>query len=234
MVGTVALNLRTWVAPETVRPQQFEGDCIDARGANWSEQDLGEQDLRNANLCRCDLRGSNLSRCQLEGADLRLARFDTATTVPNGFDLFTSGAVGPGAKLNGAFLNNADLRGIDLRGAVLMGAYLSGADLSGALLDGVSLAGSDLRFATLRGAMCRATRFGTSQLDLADFRGADLQDAALDSVESIKGADFSHCSGLNEQLTTLLNRSAMELDHWNPLTRGTTRISLESLRSPQS
>ena len=221
MVGTVALNLRTWVAPETVRPQQFEGECIDARGANWSEQDLGEQDLRNANLCRCDLRGSNLSRCQLEGADLRLARFDNATTVPNGFDLFTSGAVGPGAKLNGAFLNNADLRGIDLRGAVLMGAYLSGADLSGALLDGVSLAGSDLRFATLRGAMCRATRFGTSQLDLADFRGADLQDAALDSVESIKGADFSHCSGLNEQITTLLNRSAMELDHWNPLTRGT-------------
>jgi hypothetical protein len=153
--------------------------------------------------------------------------------VPNGFDLFTSGAVGPGAKLNGAFLNNADLRGIDLRGAVLMGTYLSGADLSGALLDGVSLAGSDLRFATLRGAMCRATRFGTSQLDLADFRGADLQDAALDSVESIKGADFSHCSGLNDQITTLLNRSAMELDHWNPLTRGTTRTSLESLLSPQ-
>ena len=50
MVGTVALNLRTWVAPETVLPQQFEGECIDARGANWSEQDLGEQDLRNANL----------------------------------------------------------------------------------------------------------------------------------------------------------------------------------------
>ena len=85
MVGTVALNLRTWVAPETVRPQQFEGACIDARGGNWSEQDLGEQDLRNANLCRCDLRGSNLSRCQLEGADLRLARFDSATTVPKGF-----------------------------------------------------------------------------------------------------------------------------------------------------
>jgi uncharacterized protein YjbI with pentapeptide repeats len=114
-----------------------------------------------------------------------------------------------------------------------MGAYLSGADLSGALLDGVSLAGSDLRFATLRGAMCRATRFGTSQLDLADFRGADLQNASLDSVESIKGADFSHCSGLSDQITTLLNRSAMELDHWNPLTRSSTRTSLESLLSPQ-
>ena len=234
MVGSVPLNLRTWAAPESVHPEQINGKCIDARGANWSEQDLGSQDLRNANLCRCDLRGCDLSRCQLEGADLRLARFDHATTIPEGFDLFNSGAVGPGAKLNGAFLNNADLRGIDLRGAVLMGAYLSGADLSGALLDGVSLAGSDLRFAILRGAMCRATRFGTSQLDLADFRGADLQNAALDNVESIKGADFSHCSGLNEQITHLLNRSALELDHWNPLTRGTTRTSLESLRSPQS
>jgi uncharacterized protein YjbI with pentapeptide repeats len=81
--------------------------------------------------------------------------------------------------------------------------------------------------------MCRATRFGTSQLDLADFRGADLQNAALDSVESIKGADFSHCSGLSDQITTLLNRSAMELDHWNPLTRSSTRTSLESLLSPQ-
>ena len=111
-----------------------------------------------------------------------------------------------------------------------MGAYLSGADLTGGLLDGVSLAGADLRHATLRGAMCRGTRFGTSQLDMADFRGADLQDASLESVESIRGADLSFCTGLEPQVVaSLLSRDAQELDHWNPLTRGTARISLESL-----
>ena len=229
MVTDGFFNLRSWIAPEEVKPDDIQEGSIDARGANWSRTDLGERDLHDACLCRCDLRGSDLSRCALDGADLRLALYDAATKVPEGFDLQRSGAIGPGAKLNGAFLNNADLRGVDLRGSVLMGAYLSGADLSGALLDGVSLAGADLRHATLRGAMCRATRFGTSQLDMADFRGADLSDAALDAVESIKGADFSLCSGMDQQLTALLNRGAIELDHWNPLTRCTTRKSLESL-----
>ena len=98
-----------------------------------------------------DLRGTNLSSCQLEGADLRLARYDASTRVPEGFDLLSSGAVGPKARLSGVFLNSTDLRGMDLRGAVLMGAYLSGADLSGALLDNVRLVGSDLRHAILTG-----------------------------------------------------------------------------------
>ena len=118
---------------------------------------------------------------------------------------------------------------MDLRGAVLMGAYLSGADLSGALLDNVRLVGSDLRHAILRGAMCRGTRFGTCQLDFADFRGADLSEAGLESAESIKGADFSLTKGLNGQRDALLARPFEELDCWNPLTRSTTRDSLKSL-----
>tara|TARA_B100001059_G_scaffold64856_1_gene61029 strand:- start:197 stop:724 length:528 start_codon:yes stop_codon:yes gene_type:complete len=170
----------------------------------------------------------------MDGADLRLAIYDSNTQFPDNFDHRNSGAVGPGAKLNGAFLNNADLRGVDLRKAVLMGAYLSGTNLSGAILDGTAMAGADLRHANLRGAMCRGTRFGTSQLDMADFRGANLESAALDCVDSIRGADFSLCRGLDQQLEALLNRDALELDQWNPLTRSSTRTSLESLRAKNS
>ena len=109
-----ALNLREWTAPENCGATSSATNPVDARGADWSGQDLGELDLRDAKLCRCDLRGTNLSQCQLEGADLRLARYDQTTLVPEGFALNTSGAVGPGAKLNGAFLNSTDLRGMDL------------------------------------------------------------------------------------------------------------------------
>ena len=225
-----SLNLWEWLPPEDARTNDLDQKPLDARGANWNNKDLGTADLRKAQLCRCDIRGANLSLCQLEGADLRLALYDHQTNVPEDFELRTSGAVGPGAKLNGAFLNNSDLRTMDLRGAVLLGSYLSGADLSGAILDGVSMAGSDLRAANLRGAMCRGTRFGTCEMQMADMRGCDLEQASLDTAESIKGADFSFCTGLEqEQIEGLLARDAEELDCWNPLTRTTTRKSLESL-----
>lgn len=115
---------------------------------------------------------------------------------------------------------------MDLRGAVLMGTYLSGADLSGALLDGVRLAGADLRRTVMRGASCIGTRFGTAQLDFADLRGAQLEDASLENVESIRGADFSAAQGLDSSRAQLLSRESNELDCWNPLTRSTTRDSL--------
>ena len=223
------LNLDTWQPPEQTLASGSLDSPVDARGADWRGVTVEKGDLRGANLCRADLRGADLSSCQLEGADLRLARYDASTRVPDGFDLLSSGAVGPKARLSGVFLNSTDLRGMDLRGAVLMGAYLSGADLSGALLDNVRLVGSDLRHAILRGAMCRGTRFGTCQLDFADLRGADLSEAGLESAESIKGADFSLTKGLNGQRDALLARPFEELDCWNPLTRSTTRDSLKSL-----
>ena len=223
------LDLTTWHPPELTRATDALTSPVDARGADWRDVTLSNVDLHDANLCRTDLRGADLSSCDLSGADLRLARYDHKTQVPEGFDLRNSGAVGPKAKLSGVFLNSTDLRDMDLRGAVLMGAYLSGADLSGALLDNVRLVGSDLRHAILRGAMCRGARFGTCQLDFADFRGADLSEAGLDSAESIKGADFSLTTGLNGQRDALLARPFEELDCWNPLTRSTTRDSLESL-----
>ena len=229
MVNSQELDLKQWKRPEDTNPEQCKDGVVDARGANWKAIKLGKLKLNKAKLCRCDLRGADLSLCELSETDLRLAKYDSETKFPDGFDIYTSGAVGPGAKLNGAFLNGTDLREMDLRKSSLIGAYLSGSDLSGALLDGVSMAGADLRSAILRGAMCRETRFGTSELDMADFRGANLCGANLDNVESIRGADFTLCTGLDEQIQKLLSRSNHELDCWNPLTRSTTRASLESL-----
>ena len=223
------LNISNWRPPEIASPEQMTQYPVDARGADWRNKDIGTLDLSGANLCRTDLRGANLSGCNMESVDMRLAKYDNKTQLPEDFNIRTSGAIGPGAQLNGAFLNNADLRGIDLRKGSLMGAYLSGADLSGAILDNISLAGADLRHSILRGAMCRGTRFGTSELNLADLRGADLTEANLETLESIKGTDFSMCKGMAPHIAALLDRPAIELDHWNPLTRSTTRSSLESL-----
>ena len=150
--------------------------------------------------------------------------------MPAGFNLEKSGAVGPGAALNGAFLNGADLRGMDLQNTNFMGAYLSGCDLSGAVLDGARFVGADLRFAKMQGSRCIGARFTGSQLQQTDFRAANLTEAILDGAESIKGADFSQATGLDKiQLANLLTRSHIELDYWNPLTRQTTRTTLESL-----
>ena len=223
-----ALALSEWSAPERCTPDS-SSNPVDARGADWSGQALGDLNLTDANLCRVDLRGTDLSQTKLDGCDLRLARYDALTRFPEGFDARSCGAVGPGARLSGVFLNCTDLRGMDLRGASLMGAYLSGADLSGALLDGVRFTGSDLRRAILRGALCRGARFGGCQLDFADFRAADLSEAALDTAESVRGADFTGSIGLTTQKTSLLSRPYGELDCWNPLTRSHTRYGLEAM-----
>ena len=223
------LDLSQWKKPEEINPEHIEDGFLDARGANWKNRRLGKLNLKGAKLCRCDLRGADLSLCELNEIDLKLAKYDSETKFPDEFNLFTSGAIGPGAKLNGVYLNGTDLREMDLRNSSLMGAYLSGSDLSGALLDSVSLAGADLRSAIMRGTMCRNTRFGTCELDMTDFRGANLQGANLENVESIKGADFTLCTGMEGQVQHLLKRSSAELDCWNPLTRSTTRTSLESL-----
>ncbi len=85
-----------------------------------------------------------------------------------------------------------------------------------------------MRFALLRGARCQEARFGCCQLDFADFRKANLEGANFDGVESIKGADFSQAEGLDALRSGLLSRDYNELDCWNPLSRCTTRGSLES------
>ena len=94
----------------------------------------------------------------------------------------------------------------------------------------MSFVGADLRNASFKGACCKRVRFGTSQLDLADFRGADLENADFETADSIKGADFSYCKNFETMTTILLTRSSDQLDHWNPITRQTTRVSLQNLQ----
>ncbi len=221
------MSLENWWPPELTEPNNSILGVIDARGANWSGKIIKIPNLQKARLCRANLQGADLSSCNLDDSDLKLARYDAKTIWPADFNYQKSGAIGPGAKLDAAFLAGADLRGMDLRGASCMGTYLSGANLSGAILDGVRLISADLRCAQMQGAMCRGARFTGSQLNQADFRGADLSDAALDGAESIEGADFSFATGLENIASELLRRPYKELDCWNPLTRSTTRASLE-------
>lgn len=68
--------------------------------------------------------------------------------------------------------------------------------------------------------------FSGCQLDFADFRAADLTSARLEGAETLSGADFSGCLGLESERAALLSRPYKELDTWNPLTRETTRTSL--------
>ena len=121
-----------------------------------------------------------------------------------------------------------------LRDATLMAVKLCGDDLSGATLAGGRFTGPYLRNTSRRGARCRGTRFGTCQLNFADFRGADLTDAALETAESIQGADFSLSLGMAAQAEALLTRNHQELDCWNPITRNHTRSTLETLRATGS
>jgi len=92
--------------------------------------DLGDIDIRGANLTRANFTGANLSGADLGEADLSVADLGEANL---------SGAFLIGANLSWAFLTEADLSGADLREANLREAHLREADLSGAHLFGADL-----------------------------------------------------------------------------------------------
>ena len=133
----------------------------DLRGADLGDAYLGGADLRGADLRGADLRGANLGDAYLGYADLR------------------------GANLGDADLRGADLRGADLRGANLGDADLGYADLRGANLGDADLGYADLRGADLRGANLRGANLGDADLRGADLRGANLGDADLGDAKGI-------------------------------------------------
>ncbi|MBD2115247.1 MULTISPECIES: pentapeptide repeat-containing protein [Cyanophyceae] len=110
--------------------------------------DLGEADLRRADLIRADLAMANLRGALLIGANLIEAN------------------------LRGADLREANLYGANLRGADLRRVNLHRADLSEAILVGADLIGTNLREANLR----EATLSG-ADLREADFSGANVEKA---------------------------------------------------------
>ncbi|NER78750.1 MAG: pentapeptide repeat-containing protein [Leptolyngbya sp. SIO1D8] len=202
----------------------------DLRAADLRQAVLTRAQLQGACLYRVDLRGADLRQADLADAQLQGALYDQQTLFPDGFAYKSSGAIGPGANLNGAALNTANLRQIDLEGANLLGAYLGGADLTQANLQKARLAQADLRRAILTGALLCNARINGINLTGVDLRAANLTDVAFEQFESIAGADFTLVQGLTPEMRShLLSYPAEQLDTMHPLTRKTTRESLESI-----
>ena len=97
-------------------------------------------DLSDANFCDANLRRANFSSANLSGADLRCTNLRQA-------DLSGANLIGADlrqADLTDAYLVGANLSGADLRYADLSGANLRYANLSGAKLGRANLIGADL------------------------------------------------------------------------------------------
>jgi uncharacterized protein YjbI with pentapeptide repeats len=105
--------------------------------------DLGEADLREANLWKADLSRANLINADLWGADLREVNL-------SGADLW--GVNLSQADLSGANLSEADLWKAKLRGADLSQANFSQANLTEANLCATQVLGTNFEEATLTGA----------------------------------------------------------------------------------
>ena len=86
-----------------------------------------------------------------------------------------------------------------------------------------------MRRAILTGACLRDARLNGVNLMGVDLRAADLTNAAFQEFESVAGADFTQVQGLTEPMKAVIfSQTAEQLDMMHPLTRKTTRESLES------
>ncbi len=92
----------------------------DARGRDFTQEQLKEFRLRGAQLAGADLTGLDLHDLEFDGADAAGASFH-------------------GADLRGASLRGADLRGADFSAACLIDVELAGAQLAGADFDAATV-----------------------------------------------------------------------------------------------
>ncbi|MDP8973959.1 MAG: pentapeptide repeat-containing protein [Actinomycetota bacterium] len=160
--------------------------------------ELGQADLRNANLAgvdltgaalwQADLRGANLAGAALEHADLYNARLDPSRSR------LTNLAE---ARLHQADLTLANLTQADLSGAALTEANLGHANLHDADLRGADLDWADLTEANLfllqgQGADFHAADLIRADLGRADLTGANLTDARLVGT-NLERANISGC-----------------------------------------
>jgi hypothetical protein len=109
---------------------------------------LGNTDLRGADIQRAHLEEANLLRAHLEGATLREAHLEGAILR----EAHLEGAILLGVHLEGATLREAHLEGAILLGVHLERAILWEAHLEGAILQEAHLEGATLREAHLEGA----------------------------------------------------------------------------------
>ena len=127
---------------------------------NLSWADLGEANLKGADLSGTYLGGTNLSKANLSGANLRMTYLRKANLK--------------GADLSGSALRRADIRGADLRFAIMKGTRLRAANLNEADLTDAYMEGANFEAADLRGA----ENLSIEQLSKA----LTLYEAALDPV----------------------------------------------------
>lgn len=119
--------------------------------------DLGEADLREANLWKADLSRANLINADLWGADLREAN-----------------------------LTGADLWGVNLSETDLSQANLTGADLWRANLRGADLSHADFSQANLTEANLRATQILGTNFERVTLTGACIEDWDLNSATNLR------------------------------------------------
>jgi uncharacterized protein YjbI with pentapeptide repeats len=194
--GVRAWNL--WRTEEPgVRPDLSEADL---RGATFfGEADLpdmpmvnlGEVDLRGADLRRAtlfevylsdaDLSNANLSDAHLKGVFLERADLSDANL---------HGATLDEAALTEAHFSSADVRDAHLRWVNLMNADLRDANLSGAHLSDANLSRANLGAANLSGANLGA---GTAPSS-ADFHTVDIGGIVAGRTVDLSGADLSEAN----------------------------------------
>ncbi len=111
--------------------------------------DMGEADLRGANMSGLDLYHVILDSTDLRGANLRYATFFESNVICANF----SCADLSGAKFDETNARKVDFRGANLTGAIFRDVDLEDADFKGAIMDGVSFERCNLEYARFDSAM---------------------------------------------------------------------------------
>jgi uncharacterized protein YjbI with pentapeptide repeats len=145
--------------------------------------DLGQTDLRKAELFGFQLESADLEQAHLEGASLMYANLKKAylrEAQLTGAQLSYAnleGIFGPGSNFSGVSANKARLSGASLHNVSMEDAFLTDTDFTGAFLLDVSF----------RGSMMQGARFGGAKLFGCDLNarsldGTDLRDAIVDNA----------------------------------------------------
>lgn len=158
----------------------FQADLGDAnlKGADLSGANLGEANLRGADLSGANLRGAYMKEANLWGANMNNAQLGGANL--NRAD--ARWAQLNGADLRGANMNGMDLRSAQLRKANLNGATFNWAKVTGAMLNEVTIVDVDMQGTIFERANLTKVDFTSSNLLLANLNEAIMDGTQLSDV----------------------------------------------------
>src|SRR6266568_4635194 len=181
--GVKAWNQWREEHPE-IHPDFTEADLREAylRNANLEGADLTGADLREAYLRRADLRGADLKDANLEGANLRRAILRGANLEGTNTNLRRTNLSMADLEGTNTNLRRTNLRRTNLSEAIIRNAHLEGADLTGANLEGADLTGADLTGANLSGAVLVETTLRGANLTRCVVYGISVWNAHLEGI----------------------------------------------------